>query len=443
MSSEDKQLRHAVDNILRWSRKIYRFRKDILSESQRKGLERIQEQFLAFQKNWRKQDPAPLGLMEAVAEAEKHLKTCGRPFFPINFWSDNAEVIWVAAFVALSFRTFFCQPFRIPTCSMFPSFSGMLTRVNADDKAAPNFFVKPLRWLITGASNYRYMAPCDGQIQIPLFRPDEMREFRSRVRYEVEEGREIGGLWIKHFFPKPYHVYILWVKDQQIRIRVPAEFTDIEAIFHKKFFSNWDSFEAILQSESLDISYTSQKGYCINTHCYVKRGEPCLNFDILDGDMVFVDRITYHFRRPRVGEAFVFRTGTIPKLETDIYYIKRLAGAPGDVLSIHRNKLYRNGALVSGSMAFENNNARRGIYPGYRSHGLLAEGQHYTVTDGHFFALGDNSPFSYDSRFWGEVPEKAVIGKALFVLHPCSWRWGRAEQDKSNMKASPQDYVFK
>ena len=126
----------------------------------------------------------------------------------------------------------------------------------------------------------------------------------------------------------------------------------------------------------------------------------------------------------------------------DLYYIKRLAGKPGDTLSIRGHQLFCNNKPASGSSAFDNNNNLKGIYPGYIANGALAECKHKTVSENHFFALGDNSPFSYDSRFWGEVPEKDVLGKAAFVLHPISWRWGLAEHDKSNVSASRQDYVF-
>jgi signal peptidase I len=41
--------------------------------------------------------------------------------------------------------------------------------------------------------------------------------------------------------------------------------------------------------------------------------------------------------------------------------------------------------------------------------------------------LGDNSANSLDSRYWGYVPEKSVIGKAIFIYYPFTKRWGLAE----------------
>lgn len=441
-SRKDRKLKKRIEEALHWATKIYNYRCDVLGEARCKQLLAKRSELEQQRKSWRRGTPQPEGLCHALESLEQQLKLCGGRIYPINFWSDNAEVLWIAAFLALTIRAFFIQPFRIPTCSMFPSFSGMLTQLKPDTEKAPHFLLKPFRWLLTGAENYHYEAPCDGAIQVPLFKPSEMAQNNSHIRYEVEYGREIGSLWFKHLLPKPYKVYLLWVGHSQIRIRVPFEFTDMEALIRKKFFPSCKSFSQLLQTSNLDLQYSREKGYYIQTEHYAKKGDCCLHFDILCGDMVFVDRLTYHFRRPKVGEAIVFRTGNIPLLYKDLYYIKRLAGKPGDVLSIRGHQLFSNKQPAVGSFAFANNNLRKGIYPGYVPTGILSEGKQKTVSENHFFALGDNSPFSYDSRYWGEVPEKDVLGKAMFVLHPISWRWGSAEHDKANVSASREDYVF-
>lgn len=442
LSRKERKLRKRIEEALRWATKVYNYRCDILEETRCKQLLAARSELEQQKKAWRKNASQPTGLEAALENLQQELKSCGGTIYPVSFWSDNAEVLWIAAFLALTLRTFFIQPFRIPTCSMFPSFSGMLTQLKPNTEKAPHFLIKPFRWLLTGAENYRYEAPCDGFIQIPIFKPSEMAQNNSHIRYEIEYGREIGSFWVKHLLPKPYKVYILWVGHSQIRIRVPFEFTDMEALIRKKFFPSYKSLSQLLQSPDLDLKHSREKGYYIQTKNYTRKGNCCLHFDILCGDMVFVDRLTYHFRRPKVGEAIVFRTGNIPLLYKDLYYIKRLVGKPGDILSIRGHQLFCNKTLVSGSSAFTNNNLRNGIYPGYVSDGSLSEHKQKTVSVNHFFALGDNSPFSYDSRYWGEVPEKDVLGKAAFVLHPISWRWGFAEHNKANASASPEDYVF-
>jgi len=73
-----------------------------------------------------------------------------------------------------------------------------------------------------------------------------------------------------------------------------------------------------------------------------------------------------------------------------------------------------------------------GEYEGYRpTVGRANENQAplvepYTVPENCFFAMGDNSDESSDSRFWGPVPEKAVIGRPLFIYWPFAQNFGAA-----------------
>ena len=70
------------------------------------------------------------------------------------------------------------------------------------------------------------------------------------------------------------------------------------------------------------------------------------------------------------------------------------------------------------------------------------DGKEAVVEPKHLFVLGDNSPHSYDSRFWGQVPQEAVIGKAFFIMHPFTWRWGWSRKANPNVGANREDFVF-
>ena len=109
------------------------------------------------------------------------------------------------------------------------------------------------------------------------------------------------------------------------------------------------------------------------------------------------------------------------------YYIKRLVGLSGDTLEVKEPVLYRNGEPISGSLAFDKNFHKDGEYTGYTASGSLAPGLKEYIPENYYLAMGDNSKGSYDSRFWGGVPEKAVLGKAVFIIYPFSGRWGIAE----------------
>jgi signal peptidase I len=164
----------------------------------------------------------------------------------------------------------------------------------------------------------------------------------------------------------------------------------------------------------------------------VQSGDRILAFDILTGDQLFVDRLSYHFVPPQVGQGFVFRTGNIPGLAGDQYYIKRLVGVPGDTLEIREPELWRNGAPITGAKAFDRNNRQEGAYAGYipgpdhHPGSMLRAGEVVTLPEPRYFALGDNSNNSADSRYWGYVPAADVVGKPLVIYYPFTRRWGLA-----------------
>ena len=160
-------------------------------------------------------------------------------------------------------------------------------------------------------------------------------------------------------------------------------------------------------------------------------GKPFLSFDVMTGDQLFVDRVSYHFFRPEVGQGFVFRTGNIPLIARDYgdqYYIKRLVGRPGDVIEVKEPVLWRNGAPISGAKAFALNASREKKFRGYgyapeSQAVLLQRGTMAKVPADKFLALGDNSGNSADGRYWGYVPAKDVVGKPLFIYFPFTARW--------------------
>ena len=161
----------------------------------------------------------------------------------------------------------------------------------------------------------------------------------------------------------------------------------------------------------------------------VAAGQPVLAFDITLGDALFVDRLSYHFKRPQVGDPFVFRTRNIPGIEggVDKYYIKRIGGAGGESIEIKEGAIYADGKLRDEVPAFVKNANKEGDYEGYLNLKLLAKGQELHLPEDKFIALGDNSDNSLDSRSWGFVPDRSVIGKAIFIYYPFTQRWGVAE----------------
>jgi len=144
---------------------------------------------------------------------------------------------------------------------------------------------------------------------------------------------------------------------------------------------------------------------------------------------------------PKRGEVFVFRTTGIRRIEAGIpegmgsqHYIKRLAGVPGDTLRIAEPQLFTNGALAK-EKGFVRVMSLKDGYEGYSNpisilvsrYGaqyLTSPSETFTVPPHAYFALGDNSFHSSDSRFWGIVPEQNVTGKAFIAFWPFTSHWG-------------------
>ena len=127
---------------------------------------------------------------------------------------------------------------------------------------------------------------------------------------------------------------------------------------------------------------------------------------LLEGDRILVSKFTYRFRPPERGEIVVFRFPENPKRP----FIKRLAGRGGDKVEIRDGQVYVNGAQ-------EPSQVMRQLY--YHNQGEYGQpGQVVDVPSNEYFVLGDNSASSHDSRFWGFVPKRLMIGKALCIFWP-------------------------
>ena len=120
-------------------------------------------------------------------------------------------------------------------------------------------------------------------------------------------------------------------------------------------------------------------------------------------ERIFVNKFIYQFEPIRRGDIVVFRYPLNPKE----VFIKRVIGLPGDWVSIRHGRVYVNG---------------RRLNEPYVPHAFLG---HQTYRAVHvpphqFYVLGDHRDDSNDSRVWGTVPRKLIIGKASFAYWPLS-----------------------
>lgn len=422
-ASQEKKTREHAANWLELADKVWHFRRDILSEKE--SAELLQRTTELRQQLKAKADAAKLKL--SIESLETVLRRTGGAIYPKTSLVENVEFFLVAAIVILGIRTYFVQPFKIPTNSMWPTYHGMTPEVFTERSEEPNTLEQAGRLLAFGAWPHRLDAPADGEVLIPV----GGIERRGLVHSTVVRGRS----WL--VLPTSLREYTLLVGGKPVQVRVPLDF-DFDWAVYDGFFSDGGRYnsrkflEAIQQridrNEFEFHVINGERVRCIRTGRRVRAGERVFAFDELTGDQLFVDRMSYHFTQPEIGEGFVFRTRNIAGIAPpETYYIKRLVGAPGDILEVDGTTLVRNGRPVEGAAAFEANANRAGDYPGYEASGLLQQGLDVRVPRNNYFALGDNSPNSSDGRVWGFVPEKDVVGKPLFVYYPFSRRWGPAQ----------------
>ena len=112
------------------------------------------------------------------------------------------------------------------------------------------------------------------------------------------------------------------------------------------------------------------------------------------------------FRKPQRGDIVVFVYPVDPTKD----FIKRLIAVGGETVEIKDGAIYINGKVTTDPRIRNTYYYNRGDYG--------AEGQVVHVPPGYVFVMGDNSGSSYDSRYWGFVPETSIIGRADIIFWP-------------------------
>ena len=422
-----KKLRKQSKELISLAQKVIAYRKDLLPDQAQQQISQATDQLATAIR----EQGSSAEQIEAQHQAlGRLLQEHGGMLYGKGFFGSLVEDLLVAVIVIIGIRSFFFQPFIIPTNSMYPTYSGMNSIVYAADET-PSAAMRLLNKVRLGSSHYAVKASQAGTVEIPFFShaPNSL-DYRIRsqqgglVRYQIVAARKWFGL-----LPTQKRAYTLYVDGQAVQLQVPLDF-NLDDVIRRRFFPDApnlaDALHNLHRSGALNLA---QSKPLLRTDQTVAAGQPVLAFDITLGDALFVDRLSYHFKRPQVGDPFVFRTRNIPGIEggVDKYYIKRIGGAGGESIEIKEGAIYADGKLRDEVPAFVKNANKEGDYEGYLNLKLLAKGQELHLPEDKFIALGDNSDNSLDSRSWGFVPDRSVIGKAIFIYYPFTQRWGVAE----------------
>jgi signal peptidase I len=348
--------------LLRHAEKYLHYKNDLLSTSTREELTSASQN---LRHALRKRDHARIKSEAEALDEKLHKLT---PVTWESHWRENCEVILVAIVVAVGIRSYFLQPFKIPTGSMQPTLNGIIG--HSTTATAPNLLRQIGEFVVLGRNYINVVSRQDDQVV--QLEPKKFLFFFTFSRLTCEH--------------------------QQYLVYAPPE--------------------------------TLGHDFNVFPGRVCRHGEVIARGYVDTGDQVFVDKVSYNFVKPHRGDVFVFRTNHILGIREDAetgapFYIKRLAGLPGDTLGIRPPFLYVDGKIADG-YGFRRVMEAKFSYRGYASGGnYLAEpNRSFVVPEHAYFAMGDNSYNSYDSRYWGPVPDENLVGRGLLVYWPFSRHWG-------------------
>ena len=289
-------------------------------------------------------------------------------------WRENVEVLVVAISMAMACRTYFIQPFKIPTGSMQPTLYGVTARPQE-------------------GRGWRDRFPAN-LVNLALF----------GERYVEIRAKDSGRL--EYLGPsEDQHAYRVGNKVHHVRLTMQPDSPFIDP------------------------------DHCMRLHFRpgdeVRKGDVIASGRVRIGDHIFVNKVLYHFARPKRGQIVVFDTNYIPEkdvygIRPDTFYIKRLAGLAGETVSIRDGYLVADGKRVEDPAPFR----RQREDPAYRAYvtrpgaKLNSAGAELEIGPKSFLPLGDNTFSSLDGRYFGPVSERAIVGPSFFVYWPFGSRWG-------------------
>lgn len=125
-----------------------------------------------------------------------------------------------------------------------------------------------------------------------------------------------------------------------------------------------------------------------------------------NGDFLITEKITYKFNEPKRGDVIVLKN---PRNESQDF-IKRIIALPGDTVKIENNLVFVNDQPLNENYLPPNTTTRAGLF--------MNEGFTVRAGDNQYFVLGDNRDHSSDSREWGAITKKEIIGRAFFRYFP-------------------------
>ena len=225
-----------LDTLLINANRIFSYRKDLLEESELLLLNDTRERLQYLIRNF-KSINEDLNNQNELNQINKFLLKIGGKIYPKTFWIDNVEVGLVALVIIIGIRTFFFQPFIIPTNSMYPTYSGMNEVIYELDEEKPSIVENFFNKVLLGSKNFHLESNNNGEVSVSIFSQakfslDSKLRSTGFISFKYVNGRKWFGL-----LPAKYREYQLFVNNKPIKIQVPFDYS-LDNVILKPTFRN-------------------------------------------------------------------------------------------------------------------------------------------------------------------------------------------------------------
>ncbi len=358
---ERRKIRKAVHHLLHEARHARHMREDVVSADK---IARLRSAEDALASAWDKKD------VEAVERAAESISDAVREVLPPHRSPrirENIEIIVVAIAVAMAFRTFFIQPFRIPTGSMQPTLYGITYEKQMDRGVMDRFPLSIIPFLITGERYTEIKAKATGVVE---FHGERFDESHLILR--------IAGM--PHILPQ----------DMPLRVELRRQ-----------------------QVQKGDVIASGRKR--LGDHIFVNR--LWYNFFAPERGDIFVFS-TKDIKHPNIrpDNYYIKRLVGLPgeKIQIDEPYLvadgKRITEPRTFQRQVHPPY---DGYILVGDVE--------------TSAILRRSSDSIQLKEDEYLPFGDNTKSSLDGRYFGGVNKQSIIGPAFMVYWPFSSRWGFVE----------------
>ena len=171
-------------------------------------------------------------------------------------------------------------------------------------------------------------------------------------------------------------------------------------------------FKSIFNRENVEVVITAAilalviRGFVVQAF---KIPTGSMRETLIEGDRILVNKFIYRFTDPKRGDIIVFKYPEDMKKD----FIKRLIATGGETVMIKNGDIWVDGRLIENPEAIKQTYYYNKYDTAYGKEGVVIE-----VPEDNYFVLGDNSASSRDSRYWGFVPKKNLVGKAFVIYWP-------------------------